>query len=85
VSPIPIIRNEDPILLRSEAEWFTGNKAAALADLNFIRRASGNLPRSALTEGSSDAAYVDELLYNRRYSLIWEGGHGGSTCGASDA
>ena len=75
VSPVPIIRNEDLILLRSEAEWFTGNKAGALADLEFIRRVSGNLPKSALTPGSSDVAYVDELLYNRRYSLIWEGGH----------
>ena len=64
-------------LIRAEAENEkpTGNFANALADLNFIRRTSGKLPTSTLTEASSDAAYVDELLYNRRYSLIWEGGH----------
>jgi len=75
IAAVPIIRNEDLILLRSEANWFAGSKAAALADLNFIRRTSGNLPTSSLTSASADSPYVDELLYNRRYSLIWEGGH----------
>jgi hypothetical protein len=75
VSPVAIIRNEDLILLRSEASWFTGAKPAALADLNLIRQTSGNLPASTLTPAATDSAYTDELLYNRRYSLIWEGGH----------
>src|SRR5207247_1646208 len=71
-SPIPIIRNEDLILLRAEARYFTGDAAGALADINVVRTVSGNLPPLA---GFADAtAFTDELLYNRRYSLLWEGG-----------
>lgn len=69
--PIPIIRNEELILLRAEAEYFTGNPGAALADINEIRTKSGGLaPRGAF---ASDADFLDELLYNRRMSLLFEG------------
>jgi starch-binding outer membrane protein, SusD/RagB family len=71
---IPVIKNEELILLRAEARWFTGDKAGALADLNLIRTSSGGLPTSTLTTGSSDAAFVAELVYNRLYSLLWEQG-----------
>ena len=73
VAPVPIIRNEELILLRAEARWFTGNTAGALADINFIRTTSGGLaPRGAFT---SNADFIDELLRQRRYSLLFEGGH----------
>ena len=73
VAPIPIIRNEELILLRAEARWFTGNTAGALADINLIRTTSGGLaPRGAFT-GLAD--FTDELLKQRRYSLLFEGGH----------
>jgi hypothetical protein len=72
-APIPIIRNEELILLRAEARYHTGDPGGALADINFIRQTSGGLPaRGAFT---SDADFVTELLYNRRYSLLFEGGH----------
>jgi hypothetical protein len=74
-SPIPIIRNEELILLRAEARWFTGDRAGAIADINDIRARSGGLGPSTLTIASTDAAFVTELLYNRRYSLLFEGGH----------
>jgi hypothetical protein len=68
---IPIIRNEELILLRAEAEYFSGAPAAALADINEIRTKSGGLaPRGAFT---SDADFINELLYNRRLSLLFEG------------
>jgi hypothetical protein len=72
---IKIIRNEELILLRAEAEWFAGaaTKAAAIADINFIRVTSGGLPNSSLTVASSDQAFIDELLLQRRYSLLFEG------------
>lgn len=73
--PMPIIKNEDLILMRAEAAWFTGAKAAAIADLNVVRTNSGGLPESSLTAGSSDDAFVTALLYERRYSLFWEYGH----------
>jgi hypothetical protein len=70
-SPIPIIRNEELILLRAEARYFTGDVSGALDDINTIRTRSGGLAQ--LTSFASDAAFIDELLYNRRLSLLFEG------------
>lgn len=73
VAPVPIIRNEELILLRAEARFFTGNTSGALDDINFIRTTSGGLaPRGAF---ASAADFTDELLRQRRYSLLFEGGH----------
>lgn len=70
-APIPWIRNEELILLRAEANIGLGNLGAALTDINFIRTTSGKLaPLASL--GTPDEA-LDELLYNKRYSLLWEG------------
>lgn len=71
---IPVIKNEELILLRAEARWFTGDKAGALADIDLIRVNAGGLPPTSLTPGSSDAAFVAELVYNRLMSLLWEQG-----------
>ena len=74
--PIPIIKNEELILLRAEAEWFasTPNKTQAVTDLNFVRTNSGGLPPTGLTAASSDAAFITALLYEREFSLLWEQG-----------
>ena len=72
-SPIPVIRNEELILLRAEARWFTGDRAGAMADLNFVRQASGGL--APIAQPASDEAFVTALLRERRYSLLFEGGH----------
>jgi hypothetical protein len=71
---IPIIRNEELMLLDAEAQWFAGAKAAALSDIDSVRINAGRLPPTTLTVASADAAFVTELLYNRRYSLLWEQG-----------
>lgn len=70
---IPMIRSEELILLRAEAEWFTGAKAAALTDINTIRTTSGGLDPTTLTTASTDDQFVTELLLQRRYSLLFEG------------
>ncbi|MEO7729999.1 MAG: RagB/SusD family nutrient uptake outer membrane protein [Kofleriaceae bacterium] len=72
-SPLPLIRNEELILLKAEALFFTGMKAAAIAELNIVRERAGGL--DPLTGEPSDATFIDELLYERRYSLLFEGGH----------
>jgi hypothetical protein len=72
-SSLPIIRNEELLLLRAEALLATGDKAGAIAIINQIRTASGGLPASTLTTASTDAAVLTELLYNKRYSLLLEG------------
>jgi len=76
-SPIPMIRNEELILLRAEANWFgaTGTKAQAISDLNFIRQSSGGLDPTTVTTGSTDSVFVNALLHERLYSLLYEGGH----------
>jgi hypothetical protein len=72
-APVPIIRNEELILLRAEARYFSGDQVGALSDINFIRTTSGGLaPRGPFT---SDADFVAELVKQRRYSLLFEGGH----------
>jgi hypothetical protein len=71
-SPVAIIRNEELILLRAEANLGLNNIAQALVDINFIRANSGGLPTYA--GPVTAAAVLDELLYNKRYSLLWEGG-----------
>jgi hypothetical protein len=74
-SAIPMIRNEELFLLRAEANWFgaTGSKAQAVSDLNFIRQTSGNLAPTTVTPGSTDAEFVNALLHERLYSLMYEG------------
>lgn len=69
---IPIIKNEELILLRAEAEYETGNAAAALADLNFVRVHSGGL--QPLAGFADNAAFIDALSYEREFSLLWEQG-----------
>ena len=72
VTPIAIIRNEELILLRAEAQLGLGNRAAAIADLNFVRTNAGGLaPLPADFAGD----LVTEILYDRRYSLFFEYGH----------
>ena len=74
-SPMAIIRNEELILIRAEARWFTGNKQGAIDDINFVRVNSGGLGNAAITAASTDDQFITELLYNRRYSLFFEYGH----------
>jgi hypothetical protein len=71
---IPWLKNEELILLRAEIRWNTAQQALAVADIDFVRAQSGGLAPSGLTAASSNTAFVDELLYNRTYSLLWEQG-----------
>ena len=70
-TPLPIIRNEELILLRAEANIGLNNLPAALTDINYIRTTAGLLAPIA-SFASRDAA-IDALLYEKRYSLLWEG------------
>jgi hypothetical protein len=70
---VPVMKNEELILLRAEARYQSGDVAGALTDMNFIRVNSGGL--DPLAGFASQTAFVDELLYNRTYSLLFEGGH----------
>jgi starch-binding outer membrane protein, SusD/RagB family len=72
-SPIPLIKNEELILLRAEANIGLTNLAPAVADIDTVRVKSGGLlPYAGLV---TQPALLAELLYNKRYSLMYEGGH----------
>jgi len=70
-SPVALIRNEELILLKAEALWFSGMKSQAIDELNVVRVGSGGLEPVAQT--TDDATFITELLYDRRYSLLFEG------------
>lgn len=69
-SPIPIIRNEELILIYAEANIQQSDLTDAVSALNVIRTAHGLAPYSGATTSS---ALLTELLYERRYSLYCEG------------
>ncbi|NIV92451.1 RagB/SusD family nutrient uptake outer membrane protein [candidate division KSB1 bacterium] len=73
--PFPIIRNEELILLRAEANIGLGNFAAADDDMNIVRNAAGLVgygePGGPPASDASNA--LDHLLHERRYSLFIEG------------
>ena len=69
VSPVPIIRNEELILIYAEANVGTDNPEAVNA-INVIRTAAGLANYSG---GTSNSELIDEILVQRRYSLYAEG------------
>lgn len=70
-TPVPILRNEELILLRAEANIGLNQLAAALPDINYIRTTAGLLQPIASFASRDEA--IDALLYEKRYSLLWEG------------
>ena len=72
-TPIPLIKNEELILLRAEANIGLGDLPTALTDVNFVRTTSGGL--APLVAFADPTSAITELLYNKRYSLLYEGGH----------
>jgi hypothetical protein len=72
-APVPILRNEELILLRAEANNGVGSAAAAAADVNYIRRASGGLDAIPGLAGLTQGEILGAILHERMYSLLYEG------------
>lgn len=70
-TPVPLIRNEELLLMRAEANIQLGNLGAAQTDINFVREVSGGLEPVVLTAANA----IDQLLYERQFSLWWENAH----------
>jgi len=71
-SRVPLIRNEELLLLKAEALFFTGDVAGAVAELNIVRTVSGTLP--ALTNPTpTHDQFITDLLHEREFSLLFEG------------
>lgn len=69
-SPIPIIRNEELILIYAEAKIQKNDTAEGKNALDIIRNAAGLADYAGAT---TQAALIDEMLKQRRYSLFGEG------------
>lgn len=69
-APIPIIRNEELILIYAEAKIQTNAFPDAIVALNRIRIGHNLTPYAG---GITQAALIDEMLRQRRYSLFYEG------------
>lgn len=69
-SPIPVIKREELLLIAAEANANTGNLPLAVIQINKVGTAYG-LP--AYTGPITAAGLTDEILYQRRYSLFFEG------------
>lgn len=67
---VPLIRNEELILIYAEAKIQTGALTDAVTALNLIRTGHGLLPYTGLV---TKDALIDEMLRQRRYSLYFEG------------
>ncbi len=72
VDPLPLIRNEELVLIYAEANIGTNNTAAQTA-LDDIRAAAGLAPAVYATTPPTDAELVTQLIHERRYSLFGEG------------
>jgi hypothetical protein len=67
---MPIIRNEELILIYAEANIQLGNISQAVNAINIIRQAHG---LAAYTGATTQAALITQMLKQRRYSLFYEG------------
>ena len=63
-TPIPVIRNEELILLRAEANIGLGQFPEALTDISHIRTTAGSLP--AIASFATPTEAVDATLFERR-------------------
>ena len=72
ISPIKFIRNEELVLIYAEASAKLGNTGDTVDAINIIRNTwnIGNY-----TGGILEADLIDEILFQRRYSLWAEAGH----------
>ena len=68
---LPILKNEELLLLRAQAAIELGDLPTATTYLNYVRVNSGGLAPYALF--ASAAAARNALLYEKRYSLLFEG------------
>ena len=69
-APVGILRDEEVVLLRAQAYIEAGNFAAATADINSVRTTYGLAAYPVFTSKETARSAV---LYEKRYSLLFEG------------
>ncbi len=73
-TPLPIVLNEELILVRAEALWGLSRDAEALTLVNLVRVNSGGLPAKAAGNFATRTDLLREILKQKRYSLLFESG-----------
>ena len=68
-APMGILRDEELVLLRAQAYIEAGQLANAILDINDVRTNYGLAPVAPATK----TAAIDAVLYEKRYSLLFEG------------
>lgn len=68
--PMPILKNEELILLRAQAKIGKGDLLGATADINAVHTKYGLAPYAPFL---TTKAAIDAILYEKRYSLLLEG------------
>lgn len=74
LTPLPIIIDEQLVLMRAEALWGLNRDAEALALINLVRQNSGGLPARTLGSFATRLDILREILKQKRYSLLFESG-----------
>ncbi len=69
ITPSRIITNKELIAMKAEVLWGQGQLGPALALANVLRTVDGGLAASA---ASGSDAVLNEILYEKRYSLLFE-------------
>jgi SusD family. len=69
IKPVAILRDEELVLLRAQAYIENGDLPNALLDLNSVRTSYGLAP----TVFTSKTDAINKVLYEKRYSLLFEG------------
>jgi hypothetical protein len=69
-APVGILRDEEVVLLRAQAYIEAGNFTAATQDLNSVHTAYGLAPYAVF---ANKEAARSAVLYDKRYSLLFEG------------
>jgi hypothetical protein len=73
-TPLPIIIDEQLVLMRAEALWGLNRDAEALALSNLVRQSSGGLAPRTLASFPTRLDILREILKQKRYSLLFESG-----------
>jgi hypothetical protein len=68
-APMPILRDEELVLLRAQAYIESGDLVNAALDINSVRTSYGLAPVVLTTKTQA----IDAVLYEKRYSLLFEG------------
>ena len=71
-TPLPIILDEELVLMRAEALWGLNRDAEALVLINLVRQNSGGLPAKTLASFPTRLDILREILKQKRYSLLME-------------